>query len=160
MSKFEKLMQVLPEGIDAAIITDDINRRYFTGMKSSAGTVLVFRDKAYLVIDFRYIEKATKTVKDAEVILQGRLYDQINELLEKHGAKTLAIESATMTVAFLNLLKARITAAEVVASDELSSAITQLRIVKTQDEIDKIIKAQRIAEAAFEDVSGTGRRRR
>lgn len=152
MSKFEKLMQVLPEGIDAAIITDDINRRYFTGMKSSAGTVLVFRDKAYLIIDFRYIEKATKTVKDAEVILQGRLYDQINELLEKHGAKTLAIESATMTVAFLNLLKARITAAEVVASDELSNAITQLRIVKTQDEIDKIIKAQRIAEAAFEDV--------
>lgn len=152
MSKFEKLMQVLPEGIDAAIITDDINRRYFTGMKSSAGTVLVFRDKAYLIIDFRYIEKATKTVKDAEVILQGRLYDQINELLEKHGAKTLAIESATMTVASLNLLKARITAAEVVASDELSNAITQLRIVKTQDEIDKIIKAQRIAEAAFEDV--------
>ncbi len=152
MSKFEKLMQVLPEGIDAAIITDDINRRYFTGMKSSAGTVLVFRDKAYLIIDFRYIEKATKTVKDAEVILQGRLYDQINELLEKHGAKTLAIESATMTVASLNLLKARITVAEVVASDELSSAITQLRIVKTQDEIDKIIKAQRIAEAAFEDV--------
>lgn len=152
MSKFEKLMQVLPEGIDAAIITDDINRRYFTGMKSSAGTVLVFRDKAYLIIDFRYIEKATKTVKDAEVILQGRLYDQINELLEKHGAKTIAIESATMTVASLNLLKARITAAEVVASDELSNAITQLRIVKTQDEIDKIIKAQRIAEAAFEDV--------
>lgn len=152
MSKFEKLMQVLPEGIDAAIITDDINRRYFTGMKSSAGTVLVFRDKAYLIIDFRYIEKATKTVKDAEVVLQGRLYDQINELLEKHGAKTLAIESATMTVASLNLLKARITAAEVVASDELSQAITQLRIVKTQDEIDKIIKAQRIAEAAFEDV--------
>lgn len=152
MSKFEKLMQVLPEGIDAAIITDDINRRYFTGMKSSAGTVLVFRDKAYLIIDFRYIEKATKTVKDAEVVLQGRLYDQINELLEKHGAKTLAIESATMTVASLNLLKARITAAEVVASDELSNAITQLRIVKTQDEIDKIIKAQRIAEAAFEDV--------
>lgn len=152
MSKFEKLMQVLPEGIDAAIITDDINRRYFTGMKSSAGTVLVFRDKAYLIIDFRYIEKASKTVKDAEVILQGRLYDQINELLEKHGAKTLAIESATMTVASLNLLKARITAAEVVASDELSNAITQLRIVKTQDEIDKIIKAQRIAEAAFEDV--------
>lgn len=152
MSKFEKLMQVLPEGIDAAIITDDINRRYFTGMKSSAGTVLVFRDKAYLIIDFRYIEKATKTVKDAEVVLQGRLYDQINELLVKHGAKTLAIESATMTVASLNLLKARITAAEVVASDELSNAITQLRIVKTQDEIDKIIKAQRIAEAAFEDV--------
>ncbi len=152
MSKFTRLMEILPEGIDCAIITDDINRRYFTGMKSSAGTVLCFKDKAYLIIDFRYIEKATKTVKDAEVILQGKLYDQINELLTKHGAKTIAVESYTMTVAALNAMRERITAAEVVASDELSKAIGQLRIVKTQDEIDKIIKAQRIAEAAFEDV--------
>ncbi len=152
MSKFTRLMEILPEGIDCALITDDLNRRYFTGMKSSAGTVLCFRDKAYLIIDFRYIEKATKTVKDAEVIMQGKLFDQINELLTKHGAKTLAIESYTMTVASLNAYKERITAAEVVASDELSKAIGELRIVKTQDEIDKIIKAQRIAEAAFEDV--------
>ncbi len=152
MSKFTRLMEILPEGIDCAIITDDINRRYFTGMKSSAGTVLCFKDKAYLIIDFRYIEKATKTVKDAEVTLQGKLYDQINELLTKHGAKTIAVESYTMTVAALNAMRERITAAEVVASDELSKAIGQLRIVKTQDEIDKIIKAQRIAEAAFEDV--------
>lgn len=152
MSKFEKLMSILPEGVDAALITDDINRRYFTGMKSSAGTVLAFRDKAYLIIDFRYIEKATKTVKDAEVILQGKLYDQINELLTKHGAKTLAVESATMTVSALNAVKSRVTAAEIVSSDELSNAISKIRIVKTQDEIDKIIKAQRIAESAFEDV--------
>lgn len=152
MTRLEKLMNVLPAGIDAALITDDINRRYFTGMKSSAGTVLAFRDKAYLIIDFRYIEKATKTVKDAEVVLQGKLYDQINELLKKHGAKTVAVESATMTITSLNALKTHISAAEIVSSDELSEAISKIRIVKTQDEIDKIIKAQRIAEAAFEDV--------
>lgn len=152
MTKFEKLFSVLPEGIDAAIITDDLNRRYFTGMKSSAGTVICFKDKAYLIIDFRYIEKATKTVKDAEVILQGKLFDQINELLTKHGAKTVAVESDTMTVTSLAMYKERITASEVISTRDLSSAIGKLRIVKTQDEIDKIIKAQRIAEAAFEDV--------
>ncbi|MBQ8623631.1 MAG: aminopeptidase P family protein [Oscillospiraceae bacterium] len=152
MTKFEKLFSVLPEGIDAAIITDDINRRYFTGMKSSAGTVIVFKEKAYLIIDFRYIEKATKTVKDAEVILQGKLFDQINDLLTKHGAKTVAIESDTMTVTSLSMYKERITSAEVISTRDLSSAIGKLRIVKTQDEIDKMIKAQRIAEAAFEDV--------
>ncbi len=151
MTKFEKLFSVLPEGIDAAIITDDLNRRYFTGMKSSAGTVICFKDKAYLIIDFRYIEKATKTVKDAEVILQGKLFDQINELLTKHGAKTVAVESDTMTVTSLAMYKERITASEVISTRDLSSAIGKLRIVKTQDEIDKIIKAQRIAEAAFED---------
>ena len=152
MNKFERLFAVLPDEIDAAIITSDVNRRYFSGMKSSAGTVVAFRDKAYLIIDFRYIEAATKKVKDAQVILQGKLFDQINELLKKHGAKTAAIESDTMTVSMLNMYKERITAAEIVSSSALSDAIGELRIVKTQDEIDKMIKAQRIAEAAFENV--------
>ena len=44
MNKFEKLFSVLPDGVDAALITADVNRRYFTGMKSSAGTVLAFKD--------------------------------------------------------------------------------------------------------------------
>lgn len=151
MTKFERLMQRIPMTVDAALITEDVNRRYFTGMKSSAGTVLVTREKAYLIIDFRYIEKAQKTVKDAEVIMQEKLYDQLNGLLEKHGCKTLAIENQTVTVAQLKTLKERLNV-EIDDSDSLSKAIDALRIVKSQDEIDKIIKAQRIAEAAFEDV--------
>ena len=80
MTKFERLVQKLPSTVDAALITEDVNRRYFTGMKSSAGTVLVTREKAYLIIDFRYIEKARKTVTEAEVIMQEKLYDQLNTL--------------------------------------------------------------------------------
>ena len=151
MTKYERLMNELPSTVDAALITEDVNRRYFTGMKSSAGTVLVTREKAYLIIDFRYIEKARKTVHDAEVIMQEKLYEQINAILSKHGAKTLAIESRSVTVSQLNSFRKSITA-EIDDSDALSIAIDALRIVKTQDEIDKIIKAQRIAEAAFEDV--------
>lgn len=151
MTKYERLMAALPENIDAALITEDVNRRYMTGMKSSAGTVLVTREKAYLIIDFRYIEKAQKTVHDAEVIMQGKLYEQINELLAKHGAKNVAIESESVTVAQLNAMRTRLNV-EIDDSQALSEAIDSLRIVKTQDEIDKIIKAQRIAELAFEDV--------
>lgn len=151
MTKYERLMAALPENIDAALITEDVNRRYMTGMKSSAGTVLVTREKAYLIIDFRYIEKAQKTVHDAEVIMQGKLYEQINELLAKHGAKNVAIESESVTVAQLNAMRTRLNV-EIDDSEALSEAIDSLRIVKTQDEIDKIIKAQRIAELAFEDV--------
>lgn len=152
MNKFEKLFSVLPADIDAALVTGDVNRRYFTGMKSSAGTILAFKDKAYLIIDFRYIEAAEKKVKDAEVVLQGKLFEQINELLTNHGAKNVAIESDTMTVSGLNMYREHITAAEVVSSSALSDAIGELRIVKSEDEIEKIIKAQRIAEAAFENV--------
>ena len=151
MTKFERLMNELPSTIDAALVTEDVNRRYFTGMKSSAGTVLVTREKAYLIIDFRYIEKARKTVRDAEVIMQDKASSQINELLAKHGCKNLAIESRSVTVAQLNDMKSKINV-EIVDTSALSDAIDALRIVKTQDEIDKIIKAQRIAEAAFDDV--------
>ena len=63
--RMETLMQKLPAGTDAALIQSDVNRRYLTGMQSSAGTVLCFRDGAYLIIDFRYIEKARECVKTA-----------------------------------------------------------------------------------------------
>ncbi len=152
MNKFEKLFAAIPQEIGAVLITSDVNRRYFTGMKSSAGTVIAFRDKAYLIIDSRYFEKASKTVAGAEVVLQEKLFEQVNGLLKKHGAKTLAIESQTVTVSELNMYKKLITEAEIVSDSSLSEAINGLRIVKTRDEIEKMIKAQRIAEAAFEDV--------
>ena len=63
MNRFAKLFELLSDDIDCALITSDINRRYFTGMKSSAGIIAAFREKSYLIIDFRYIEKARKTVK-------------------------------------------------------------------------------------------------
>ena len=73
-SRLEKLMQQLPPETDAAVIQSDVNRRYFTGMQSSAGTVVCFRDAAYLIIDFRYIEKARECVKDCTVIEQHDLF--------------------------------------------------------------------------------------
>ena len=86
--RMETLMQKLPAGTDAALIQSDVNRRYLTGMQSSAGTVLCFRDGAYLIIDFRYIEKARECVKNCTVLEQHDLYEQIRELLRKHNART------------------------------------------------------------------------
>ena len=51
MNRFEKLFEELPHDAECALVTSAVNRRYFTGMKSSDGTVVIFRDKAYLIID-------------------------------------------------------------------------------------------------------------
>ncbi len=134
---------------DCAIITDDINRRYFTGMKSSAGTLVVFKETAYLIIDFRYIEKARKTVKNCEVILQGKLYEQINKLLEIHNSKKIAIESERLTVSQLENLKSKLNG-EIDSSDELSEAIKSIRVIKFDEEISYVTQAQRIAEKGYE----------
>ena len=152
MRKIDKLKNSHQDGADCAVISSDINRRYFTGMKSSAGTLLVFRDAAYLIIDFRYIEKAQKTVTDCDVILQGRLYEQLLELMKKHGAKTAAIESDTVTVSQLADMKKRLADVEIISDDRLSTVIKNMRIIKTADEIEKIKAAQLIAEKAFDEV--------
>jgi Xaa-Pro aminopeptidase len=152
LNRFEKLFSRLPGNIDCALITSDVNRRYFTGMKSSAGTVVVFRNEAYLIIDFRYIEKARSTVKNAHVIEQKNLYRQLNELLIKHSAENVAIESKTMTVAELSQLKKALNGFEIIADDSLSNAVSYLRNVKDESEIDCIRKAQRIAEDAFSHI--------
>ncbi|MBP3249335.1 MAG: aminopeptidase P family protein [Ruminococcus sp.] len=152
MTRIERLFESLPTDIDAALITSDVNRRYFTGMKSSDGTVLAFRDKAYLLIDFRYIEKARATVTAAEVIEQKKIYQQLAQLLRDHGAKSVAIEAQTLTVSRLNYLRNAIKDVEFVASDLLSNAINNLRAVKDEEELDCIIKAQRIAETALEEL--------
>lgn len=146
----QKLMGLLPARIDCAIIQSDVNRRYFTGMRSSAGTVVCFREVSYLIIDFRYIEKARQCVTNCRVIEQHDLMFQIQELLRKHGAKTAAVESMTMTLHdFAVLQRALEKQVQLDRSDVLSRAIYDCRTVKTPEEIEKIRKAQRIAEAAL-----------
>lgn len=152
MTRLEKLFKNLPGNVDSVLITSDINRRYFSGMKSSAGTIISFRDKAYLIIDFRYIEKARNTVRDIEVIEQKNLISQISNLMKKHNALNIAIESKTMTVSMLAEFKSRLGGFEFIDTDMLSNAIENLRAVKEPEEVEYIKKAQAIAETAFEKI--------
>ncbi len=151
MTRLERFFDTF-EGADCVLITSDINRRYFTGMKSSAGVVIAFPEKAYLLIDFRYIEKARATVTDAEVIEAKKLYPQLMELLKKHGAQSVAIESETMTVKELNAYEHFFSEIRFIHDDSLSTAISALRAVKDEEELEYIRKAQSIAEAAFDDI--------
>ncbi len=150
MNNTERL--VLPEGADCALITSDISRRYLTGMKSSAGLVLAFENEAYLLIDFRYIEKAKATVRSCEVIELKNTREQICGLMEKHGAKTIAVEAEDMTLSRMAFYEEKFPEYEFIKDKRLSESISKLRIVKNEDEISKIISAQRIAEKAFDEV--------
>ncbi len=154
MGRFERLFGLLPDNVESVLITSDINRRYFTGMKSSAGTVLAFRNKAYLLIDFRYIEKARETVKTAEVIETKELYKEISALLRQEGVKNLAIEAMDVTVSRLNVMKKHLKCVDIIETDVLSNSINKLRMIKDEEEMECIRKAQEIAESAFDDILG------
>ena len=152
MNRIERLAEALPESVQCALITSDINRRYFTGMKSSAGVLVCFKEKSYLIIDFRYIEKARAVVKSCEVIEMQKLSVQIGELLKKHKVGKVSVEADSMTIAELNRYKTSLPEVEFDICGDLSKAIAKLRSCKSKFELEKMSQAQGIAEKAFEHI--------
>ncbi len=147
--RLNRLRTMLSGKADCALVTDDINRRYLTGMKSSAGYVLVFPDECVLVIDSRYIERAREAVKHCTVIQQETpVLKQLAAIFKYHNVKTCALESMTLTLSRAETFR-KIQGVEFLTDNTLSQALYDLRTVKTPDEIEKIIAAQRIAEEAY-----------
>ena len=149
MNRLETLMGALPEDVDAALITTGLNRRYYTGFASSAGTVLATRKGAWFFIDSRYYEAAKRVVKSCEVVLQEKLYQQVSDMLTGQGVRTLALEGEGVTLRGFSLWKEKLPGAELREDNILSDAINRQRSIKTSRELASIQEAQRISDATF-----------
>lgn len=153
--KIKKLASKLsPTGHEAALLTNETNIRYFTDFPNSEGSLFVTRDKAYLLVDFRYGEAAKKRVTNADVIVFEKYYDELNALITKYETRDLIIESSSMTVASLKQLEKKIegTGCRVMCNDRLDGLISKQRIVKSRAEIEKMRKAQQITEEALTEL--------
>lgn len=145
--KVELLQEQLPVG-QGALIRYPENRRYFTNFISSAGFLLVTRVRALFMTDSRYIEAAQAAVPAGiEVREAGALTVEVLRELE---IEQLSIEASHTTVAALRSLEKICAGVALDTGDFLDGAIGALRAVKSQDETEKIIRAQRIAERALE----------
>lgn len=151
MTAVERVQAFLPDETTAALITSDVNRRYLSGFTSSAGAVLVTKTRAILLLDFRYFEAAQKSVQPPiEVVRMQRMTEDINNIISTENIKTVLIEDETITLAVFRQLDEAL-AAQVLAGG-LSGKLSEIRMVKTPDEIGKIITAQRITERAYTEV--------
>ncbi|MEG1777369.1 MAG: aminopeptidase P family protein [Angelakisella sp.] len=148
-NRIDKLRQELPAGVDCAIVTSTHGRRYFTGQASDAGTLIVTKDKSYFIIDFRFIEEAKRTVKNAEVILQDQLFQQITEILNRHNVKTVGLETSYMTVGEFARMQEKLPTIELLRGDETDKVILNLRAHKDEQEIKCMQAAQDIADQTF-----------
>ncbi len=149
MFNTEKLSEKLKSFADAALIFSEENRRYFTQFPSTAGTLLVYSDKALFFTDSRYTEAAAKRIGDEFVKDSSNIYEKLKEIFKENGIRTVAVENDKMTLAQFETLKKQLPDCEFDTSDALASAIEEIRIVKTDSEIEKIKAAQKIAEDAF-----------
>ncbi|MBQ4100622.1 MAG: aminopeptidase P family protein, partial [Oscillospiraceae bacterium] len=149
MNKIEKLVQNLPNNIDAVLITSGINRFYYTNFHSSAGILLITRKASYFFIDFRYIEAARKTITNCEVSLLQNQKQQLLDIIKAENIKTLALESGYITLKDANFYKTILAPTEIIFDDRVTSLIQKQRSIKTADEIENIKVAQQVTDAGF-----------
>ena len=153
MSALSRLQEKLKEtAADALLVSSELNARYISGFDFTDGYLLVEREYAFLITDSRYVEAAKNTVVGFEILCpKGKRTNAIAELVSARGIKELLIEDESMSVAdhkrFSDMLSCRI-------SSGASNIISELRGVKTPEELEMIAAAQRITDAAFEQVLG------
>ncbi len=141
-------------GKEAALITHEKNIFYLTDFKNSEGTLFVTRDKAYFLVDFRYGEAVKNSVTNCEVVVYSKYYEALTEIVKRHEIKEIITETESITVRRFEKLKKEFSESgcELSNNDTLDKLLTNLRIVKSSEEIRKIKQAQKITEEAFTEL--------
>lgn len=138
---------------EGALISSQINTRYLSRLDYTDGYILVLPERAYLLADFRYIEIARKTLdgRGFEVIMpESTMPMEILSLCAENKINRLYIEENDLSC---SAYKRMCDALEgVTLMHGASAALSELRAVKDADEIEKITRAQRITDAAFEHI--------
>jgi len=152
MSNIGKIRNAMPKyKCDAVLITNQVNRLYGTGFSSSAGALLVTGKNSWYFADSRYIEAAEKTIKDANVILVSKddtFTGCIKKILKDTDISSLGFEDSSVSYAtykeWSKEFSVKMIPAQVLIND--------LRSVKSKNDLEKMIKAQRLSEKVFNEI--------
>lgn len=146
--KFEKIKAVIPNGCDGILLTSEVNQYYATAFAYTDGYAFVTRKETYLITDSRYIEAAESSEGTVKVLLKS---GALKALFSDLNVKAVGFEDLCITVAELKRFKDQFPDIEFIPA---GNAVDKLREFKDDDELDYIVKAQSIADAAFEHILG------
>ena len=150
--QIKRLQSRFPQDADCILVTSEINQRYLTGFPFTDGYVLVSREKAWLLTDFRYTEAAKRHEDESLSVLEfSSRKELLAAILAENGFKTVGFEELSMTVGGLERLKADYPGITFVPTRGI---IENQRTKKTPDEVENIVAAQRIAEKSLERLLG------
>lgn len=135
----------------AWFITDEFNIRYLSNFTGTNGQLFLTSNNSYLLTDFRYLRVAKKVLpKNFQLInIDKPLSQKLNELIAKHKIQTLFFEEKNLSHLRWQSMKKLLKVNTFQPGNDL---IENLRIIKTDQELKLIIKAQRIAEKVFLEV--------
>ena len=149
--RYAKLRAKMDElGLDAIYVSSPENHLYVTDFDNPDGWVLLTKEKAWAFADPRYNEAARAEVTPlCQVCLPGK--PTFAELVSEYGLKAIGFEDRRLTCSVLEGLKKSLgdAKAEFVP---VGGMFTEIRSVKTDEEVENIVAAQRIAEGAFSHI--------
>jgi Xaa-Pro aminopeptidase len=147
MSKIKKLRSTFEDlKIDGIIIASSTNRRYMTGFTGTAGVVIVSREEAVFVTDFRYVEQASNQAKEYNIVLYKKdLIAEIAKQVESLGITKLGFEEEHLSYKQFRKYNEIIS----VSLIPTSGVVEKLREIKTEEEIAAIKRAAAIGDIAF-----------
>jgi Xaa-Pro aminopeptidase len=143
-------------GLDGLLVQSLPNVRYLTGFTGSSALLLIRRQDAVLVTDFRYAAQAPREVgSSARVdIDQVNVWERLRRVLTEHPDAVVGFEAHIATVRERDKLDALAGSARFESTAEL---VEQLRLVKDADEVASIRSAACLAQEALAEVLPTVR---
>ena len=148
--RLDKVRESFKESnIDALLVTTPFNIRYLAYFTGTTAYLLITKDKAYFITDFRYAQQAADQAQDFEIrIVDKNYFEEVNLLVKETGVKHLGFEADHMTVSLYMYIS------DMVDLDliETKGLVEKIREIKDPEEIEIIKEACEITDQAFEHI--------
>lgn len=153
MSALTRVREKMREqNLPAILVSNVDNAGWMTGFSGSSANVVVTPEDALFITDSRYTIQANEEVKDVPVASFAspvQMTDFVAEQLRTMGVHKIAFEANNTTYEQFENLKGKLNGIELMPAPDI---FTDLRLIKTPEEIEKIRTACRLADKCFEHV--------
>lgn len=141
--------------IHAIIVSDPFNMHYLANFAKGEGFLYLTPNRKIIVTDSRYTKAATDSAYEGFELRETGFgkgsFAVIKELAKEDHATVFGFEDLHLTFAeYTNMVKAT----GIDQMVPLGTALNDLRIIKTPEEVEKLHKAQSIGDQAFTHILG------
>jgi len=155
INRLQKLWSTISEkGLDSFLVSQYENHRYLSGFTGSSGWLLISASRTILATDSRYTEQARQETQGFEIIqVSGELGNWLPALVSDMQCHRLGFEATHLSFATHQKLSEAIKAKQFkIKLIPTTNLVECLRSVKEAKELEFILKASELTDAAFEHV--------
>ena len=152
MDNFKRVQEILQKlSLGAVLISNGNNMRYISGFAGATGYLYISEKRHAVVTDFRYTIQAEMEAEGYEIITigNGGYEEALNDILNADQVKKLGFEAEDMLFASYQKLKENLVVDEMVP---IGNEITNLRRIKSPNELEFIKKAEAIGDEVFTEI--------